>query len=136
MTKKQVKKSCSLMLDKKTSIEVYSRSSTQAVSIETYEIRNSRYDFWPMPVYLYRVSFLTNLDIYKAYFKGRYTWWTHAESALVQYSLWRCYYIFTPRVLWPRRFLIFIVDELKKFAANNLFKLLALVTYWDLCIIG
>ena len=62
------------MLDKKTSIEVYSRSSTQAVSVETYEIENFRYDFWPMLVYLYMVSFLTNLDIYKAYFKGRYTW--------------------------------------------------------------
>ena len=33
-------------------------------------------------------------------------------------------------------FLIFIVDELKNFAANNLFKLLELVMYWDPCIIG
>ena len=27
------------------------------------------YDFWPMLMYLYRVSFPTTLDIYKAYFK-------------------------------------------------------------------
>ena len=31
---------------------------------------------------------------------------------------------------------IFIVDELKKFAANNPFQVGVLVTYWDLCIIG
>ena len=48
------------------------KSSTQAVSVETYKIRNSRSDFRSMLVYLYRVSFLTTLDIYKAYFKGRH----------------------------------------------------------------
>ena len=47
------------------------RNLTQAVSIETYEIRNSRSDFRPMLVYLYKVSFLTTLDIYKDYFKDR-----------------------------------------------------------------
>ena len=47
------------------------RSLTQVVFVETYEIRNSRFDFRPMLVYLYRVSFLITLDIYKAYFKGR-----------------------------------------------------------------
>ena len=31
--------------------------------------------------------------------------------------------------------MIFIVDELKKFVVNNLFKLLELVTYWDPCIL-
>ena len=49
---------------------------------------------------MYRVSFLTNLDIHKAvsqkkkkkdihkaYFKGRYTRRTYAESDLVHYSL-------------------------------------------------
>ena len=30
-------------------------------------------------------------------------------------------------------FLIFIVDEVKNFAVNNIFKLLELVMYWDLC---
>ena len=84
-------------------------------------------------LYLYRISFLTALSIYKACFKGRYTWRTHAESDLVHYSLWKSYCIFTPRVLWSRSFLIFIVDELKNFVANNLFKLLELVTYWDPC---
>ena len=66
LTKKQVKKSCSLNLDSN-----LDRSSTQAVFVETYEIRTSRSDFRPMFVYLYRISFLITLDIYKAYFKGR-----------------------------------------------------------------
>ena len=41
------------------------------VSIENYEIRISRSDFTHIHVYLYRVSFLTPLDIYNDYFKGR-----------------------------------------------------------------
>ena len=59
-------------------------SLTQAVSVETYEIRISRSDFWSMLVYLYRVPFLTTLDIYKTYFKKVIV---HASSALVHYSL-------------------------------------------------
>ena len=39
------------------------RSSTEAKSIEN--------DFTHIHVYLCRVSFLTTLDIYKDYFKGR-----------------------------------------------------------------
>ena len=33
-------------------------------------------------------------------------------------------------------FLIFIVDEVKNFAANNLLQVGMLVTYWEPCIIG
>ena len=47
-------------------------SSTQAVSIENYEIRFSKSDYMYIPVYLCRVSFLTTLDIYKDYLKGRH----------------------------------------------------------------
>ena len=47
-------------------------NSTKAKSIETYEIKISKSDFWPMLVYLCRVSFITTLDIYKAYFKGHH----------------------------------------------------------------
>ena len=129
------RKSCSLKLDRSLdrilSIKILGWSSTQAISVETYKIRTSRSNFRPMLKYLYKVSFLTTLDIYKAYFKGRhaYTEWSNAESAEVHYTLWRSYCIFMPRVLWPRSFLIFIIDELKNFTANNLFKLLELVTY-------
>ena len=47
------------------------RSSTEAVSIENYEIHIFRFDFMHIHVYLCRVSILTTLDIYKDYFKDR-----------------------------------------------------------------
>ena len=78
MFKKQVKKGYSLKLDKFLT-DSYLSSSTTArqilsieVSIENYEIQIFRSDFQPMLTYLYRISFLTTLDIYKAYFKGRH----------------------------------------------------------------
>ena len=40
------------------------------VSIKNYGNQFFRSDFRPMLMYLYRVSFLTTLDIYKAYFRG------------------------------------------------------------------
>ena len=48
------------------------RSSTQAVSVENYEIRLFRSDYTHISMYLCRVSFFTTLDIYKDYFKGRH----------------------------------------------------------------
>ena len=38
---------------------------------------------------------------------------------------------FAPQGFITKYFLIFIVDEVKNFAANNIFKLLELVTHWD-----
>ena len=45
--------------------------STEVVSIENYEIQISRSVFHTYPSYLCKVYFLTTLDIYKDYFKGR-----------------------------------------------------------------
>ena len=45
---------------------------SETLSIELYEIQFFRFDFWPMVMCLCRVSFLTILDIYKAYFRGRH----------------------------------------------------------------
>ena len=42
------------------------------VSIKVTGIHIFRSDFWPMLMYLCRVSFLTTLDIHKAYFGGRH----------------------------------------------------------------
>ena len=107
------------------------RSFTQAVSVENFKIRNSRFHYMHILEYLCRVSFLTTVDIYKDYFKGRHKVvaiivtcivWPEIEIALVHLSLCRSYCVFTLRVLWPRSFLIFIVDELKKFAANIFLK--------------
>ena len=48
-------------------------SSTEAVSVENYEIRISRSNFMHIHEYLCRISFLTILNIYKDYFKGHHT---------------------------------------------------------------
>ena len=143
---------CSLNLnrsfDRILSIENYCWSSIEVVSVENYEIRFSISDYTYILEYLCRVSFLITLDIYKDYFKSRHKWckvmqsnntcilWLEIEIALVHHILCKSYCVFTPRVLWPKSFLIFTVDELKNFAANNLPKVGVLVTYWDLCIIG
>ena len=43
---------------------------------------------------------------------------------------------FAPQGFVTKSFLIFIVNELKNFAANNLPQVSVLVTYWESCIIG
>ena len=48
------------------------RISTAVVFVKNYDIRISRYDFMHIHEYLCRVSFLTTLDIFKDYFKGRH----------------------------------------------------------------
>ena len=49
-------------------------SSIEAVSVENYEIRFSRSDYMHILKYLCMVSFLTTLNIYMDYFKGRQRW--------------------------------------------------------------
>ena len=61
------------------------RSSTEAISIENYEIRIFRSDFMHIHEYLCRVSFLTILDIYKDYFKGYLKRWK-----VIIHAYWRC----------------------------------------------
>ena len=48
------------------------RSPIQAVSIENYEIRFSRFDYMHILKYFCRVFFLATLDIYKDYFKSHH----------------------------------------------------------------
>ena len=111
------------------------RSLDKILSIENYEIRFSKFDCTHILEYLCKVSFLTTLDIYKDYFKNCHKrckvmesdntriLWSETKIALVHHILCRSYYVFTPRVLWPRSFLIFIVDELKNFVVNIFLKL-------------
>ena len=127
------RKCYSLELDKS-----LDRFLTQGIFIENCEIILFRSNYMHILMYLCRVSFFTTLDIYKDYFKDRHKMMhkiIHAESALVHYSLWRSSCVFMPRVLWPRSFLIFIVDELKNFSTNNLLQVGELVMYWNPCII-
>ena len=79
-----------------------------------------------------RVSFLIILDIYKAYFKGHYTDKnTYRKWPRALFSLQEITASFAPYGFVTKYFLIFIVDEVKNFVANNIFKLLKLVMYWD-----
>ena len=62
------------------------------VSIENCENPFFRFDFQPMLMYLYRVSFLTTLDIYRAYFRGchiREYKENTCKRWLMPYSLWK-----------------------------------------------
>ena len=47
--------------------------SIDNISIEIYENRFFRTDFTYIHVYLFRLSFLTTLNMYKNYFKDRHT---------------------------------------------------------------
>ena len=92
-------------------------NSSINVSIENYEIQISRSVFHTYPSYVFRFSFLTILDIYKNYFKGRrkvvelvVTCMLWPETIYPSSSFsWRSCCICTPKVLWPKSFLIFIV---------------------------
>ena len=46
-------------------------SSINTLSVEIYEIQFFKVDFLPICVYMFRLSFLTALNIYKDYFMGR-----------------------------------------------------------------
>ena len=48
----------------------------------------------------------------------------------------RSYCVFAHQGFVTKCFLIFIIDEVKNFAANNLVQVCVLVTYWEPCIIG
>ena len=126
---------CSLKLDKILdrilSIENCCWSSTQAVFVKNYEIRFFRFDYMYILKYLYRVSFLTTLDKYKDYFKSYHKWckvlqknnpcilWPETKIALVHHILCKSYCVFTPRVLWPKSFMIFIVGWIEELCSQQ-----------------
>ena len=138
LTKKQVKEMLFIKSQQQSRQNLFYRdlmvkldkSSTQAVFVKNYKIRFFKSDYTHIPMYLCMVFFLTTLDIYKDYFKSCRACivWQNAKSDLLHHSLWRNYCVFTPRVLWPRSFLIFIVDELKNFESNNVLQVGELVT--------
>ena len=56
--------------------------SIDTLSIEIYENKIFNYDFYPIRVYMFGLSFLTTLNIYKDYFKGRHSWckWVQLDA--------------------------------------------------------
>ena len=52
------------------------------LSIEIYENHFFSYDFTPIRVYMFGLSFLTTLNIYKDYFKGHHSWrkWVQLDA--------------------------------------------------------
>ena len=118
------------------------------VSIENYKIQISRSDFQPMLMYLCRVSFLTTLDIYKAYFRGRHIR-EYKENECkkwpMPYSLWKkllhlCALGFCNQVLlnlhcwWSGE--LCSQQSFSSWCVSHVLGAvhLWLVTYWDLCI--
>ena len=103
------------------------------------EIQISKSDFWLKLMYLCRVSFLTTLDLYKAYFRGRHIREykeTICKRWPMPYSLWK--------KLWRLRALGFcnqVLPDLhcwwnEELFSQHLLQVGELVTYWDLCIKG
>ena len=96
-------------------------SSIDTLSVNVYGIKFFRANFHPIRVYMFGLSFLTTLNIYKDYFKGRQRlckWktkfcscklWPEIEFALVYLSFEEIVVFVHLRVLWPRSFVIFIV---------------------------
>ena len=59
--------------------------SIDNLSIKIYENQIFSSDFIPIRVYLFRFSFLTTLNIYKNYFKGRNSWckWVQLDAKVL-----------------------------------------------------
>ena len=109
-------------------------SSIEAWSIENYNFRISRFEIRPCLMYLCKVSFLTTLDIYKVYIKGRHTR-EYKENTCKKwpmlYSLWKkvlclCALGFCNQHCWCS-------EEL---CIQHFLQVGVLVTYWESCIFG
>ena len=105
--------------------------STETISIENYKIQISRSVFTHIQVYLCRVYFLTTLDIYTDYFKGRLKWCEviiHAYCDQRQFAL--VYLFFEEATAFLRKGFCnqgaswsSSLDKVKNFAANIFLKL-------------
>ena len=88
-------------------------------------------------MYLCKISFVTTLDIYKVYFKGRHIWEYKENTSkrrLMPYSLRKKLLRLCALRFLTKWFLIFIVDEVKNFAANIFIPQVGeWVMYWDFC---
>ena len=103
----------------------------EARSIKNYDFQFSRSKIRPKLMYLFKVSFLITLDIYKAYFKSHMDTETRSFIFFV-----RNYCICTPQGFITKCFLIFIVDELKNFVVNNIHSSCQSQSHTRICVRG
>ena len=96
-----------------------------AWSIENYDFQFSRSEIQPRLIFLFRISFLITLDIYKAYFKSRHI---QIQRPRDLFSLWEatgfCNQVLPDLYCWWSEALC---------SQQHHSKLLDLVTYWDSC---
>ena len=108
--------------------------STEAVLIKNYEIQIFRSIFMHIQVYLCKVSFLTTLDIYKDYFKGRQkkdaTWCKVILHAYCDQRQFALVHLFVEAITFVHQGFCnqaaswsSSLDELKNFAAKIFLKL-------------
>ena len=109
-------------------MEKLDTSSIQVQSIENYDFRNFRSKIQFMMTWMIRVSLLTTLSIYNAYFKSNHTHRLRTHT-LYEKLLRLCALRFHNQVfpdlhcLWSEEFC----------SQQQSIKLLELVTYWNLC---
>ena len=80
--------------------------STNRVSVEIYKVQYFRADFHPIYEYMFELSFLTTLNIYKDYFKGRKRLWKLHKSTIPQ--VWR--------KVWPKTYYVLVLLSLEEAA--------------------
>ena len=131
--------------------------SIDKLFVEIYEKQIFSSIFHQIRGYMFRLSFLTTLNIYKDCFKGRQRLrkceaklcscklWLDTEFALVHLSLEKLLCLYTIRFCDQGASWSSSCDELKNFAANIFLKLVSkprigirasnwLVMYWEPCI--
>ena len=116
------------------------------LSIEVYKIQFFKTDFTPIREYVFRLSFLTILNIYKDYFESHQRLhkfhecetnscscklWPETEFALIHLSLEEAAVFVHLRVLWPRNFLNFIVWWTEELCSQHFSQVGGQVVYWD-----
>ena len=100
--------------------------STHPRSIENYNFRISRSKIRPRLMSLFRVSFLTNLDIYKPYFKSHHT---RIQRPRDLFSLWEATAFVHHRVLKLSASWSSLLIKWRTLQPTTSFKLLELVMY-------
>ena len=117
--------------------------SIDTLSVEVYEKQIFSSVLHPIREYMFRLSFLTTLNIYKDYFKGRQRLckcevklcscklWLKTEFAQVHISFEEAAVFVHLMVLWPRSFVIFIVWWIEELCSQHLSQVGDQVAYWD-----